>query len=158
MPVTHQLASAAYRFVWGTFCDWYLELAKPTLQGADSPAKEETRAAAAYVLDLILGLLHPFMPFITEELWRVTGDTGPKRAGMLALGAWPAPKDFLDPEADEEINWLIDLVQSVRSVRAEMGVPAGRRSPSWCSPPTRRRRRGSSATTRPCAASRASTR
>lgn len=125
----NEAAGAAYRFVWGTYCDWYLELAKPILQGADGALKDETRATAAYVFDDILALLHPFMPFLTEELWRVTGDAGPKRVGLLALALWPQPPDLLDPEADEEMNWLVEIIQSVRSVRAEMNVPAGAQVP-----------------------------
>jgi valyl-tRNA synthetase len=125
----NEAAGTAYRFVWGAFCDWYLELAKPVLQGEDEAAKTETRATAAYVLDQTLAILHPFMPFITEELWRVTGAQGPARAGLLALAPWPQPKDLLDPEADAEITWLVDLIQSVRSVRAEMNVPAGAQVP-----------------------------
>ncbi len=71
-------ADAAYRFVWNVYCDWYLELIKPVLTGADGPAKTETRAAAAWALDEILKLLHPFMPFVTEELWRGDGRAGRK--------------------------------------------------------------------------------
>ena len=82
-------AAAIYRFVWNVYCDWYLELIKPVLLGPDSAAKTETRAIAAWALDEILKLLHPFMPFITEELWRVTAEQGPKRHHMLALDAWP---------------------------------------------------------------------
>ncbi len=85
-------ANAAYRFVWNVYCDWYLELIKPVLTGADGPAKTETRAAAAWALDEILKLLHPFMPFVTEELWRVTAEQGLKRHHMLALDAWPAAR------------------------------------------------------------------
>jgi valyl-tRNA synthetase len=73
----NEAAAVAYRFVWNIFCDWYLELAKPVLQGADSAAKDETRAMTAWVRDEILRLLHPFAPFVTEELWRVTADGGP---------------------------------------------------------------------------------
>ncbi|HEY8579505.1 MAG TPA: valine--tRNA ligase, partial [Beijerinckiaceae bacterium] len=82
-------ANAAYRFVWNVFCDWYLELAKPILQGADGHAKTETRATAAWTLDQIAKLLHPFMPFLTEELWAIKGAEGPPRQSILALAAWP---------------------------------------------------------------------
>ena len=117
-------AAAVYRFVWNVYCDWYLELAKPVLTGPDGPAKSETRAAAAWALDEILKLLHPFMPFVTEELWRVTGEHGPQRRHMLALDAWP-DHDGLDNEAAEnEIGWVIDLITAIRSVRAEMNIPA----------------------------------
>ena len=97
MPITaaleayrfNEAAGAAYQFVWGTFCDWYLELAKPIFAGTDEAAKAETRAMTAWVLDEILKLLHPFMPFMTEELWRVTGEEGPKRETALMLADWP---------------------------------------------------------------------
>ena len=82
-------ANAAYRFVWNIFCDWYVELTKPLLQGEDGPAKDETRACTAFVLDQIYALLHPFMPFITEELWAIKGLEGEAREGMLALARWP---------------------------------------------------------------------
>jgi valyl-tRNA synthetase len=116
-------ANAAYRFVWNVYCDWYVELSKPLLTGPDGPAKDETRAMAAWVLDEILKLLHPFMPFITEELWRVTGEQGLKREGLLVLSSWPAHQGLDDPAAEGEIGWLIDLVTAVRSVRAEMNIP-----------------------------------
>ena len=88
----NEAAAAIYRFVWNIFCDWYLELAKPVLTGPDGAAKSETRAATAWALDEIIKLLHPFMPFITEELWRVTAEHGPKRDHMLALAAWPTAR------------------------------------------------------------------
>ncbi len=118
-------ANAAYRFVWGTYCDWFLELAKPIFMGEDEALKAETRATTAYVLDEILKLLHPFMPFITEELWTVTGEAGAARTHVLALEPWPQPQNLLNQAASDEINWLVDLVSSVRSVRSEMSVPAG---------------------------------
>jgi valyl-tRNA synthetase len=114
-------AGAAYRFVWGTFCDWYLELSKPVLTGDDGPARDETRATTAYVIDEILKLLHPFMPFITEELWARTGETGPGRTALLALTRWPEPGPAA-PDAADEINWLVEAISEVRSVRAEMGI------------------------------------
>jgi valyl-tRNA synthetase len=115
----NEAAGAAYRFTWNLFCDWYLELTKPVLNGEDSEAKEETRATVAFILDGIAALLHPFMPFITEELWARGGDRG-----VLALGRWPEPV-FEDASAAAEINWLIGLISDVRSVRSEMNVPAG---------------------------------
>ena len=84
----NEAALAAYRFVWNVFCDWTLELSKPVLQGADSPAKDETRATIAFIFDEICKLLHPFMPFLTEELWAVKGQEGPKRETILALAPW----------------------------------------------------------------------
>ncbi len=115
-------AGAAYRFVWNVFCDWYLELAKPVLQGADGSAKIETRAMTAWVRDQILRLLHPFIPFVTEELWQTTAETGPPRESQLVLAAWPEHAGLDDPEAEAEIGWVIDLVTAIRSVRAEMNI------------------------------------
>jgi len=139
-------AGAIYRFVWNVFCDWYLELAKPVMLGADGPAKDETRAMVAWTRDEILKLLHPFMPFLTEELWAVTA----KREQLLTLTAWPlrpqttvviptsgVPGDisgvalvvptetetFTDPDAEAEIGWVVDLVTAIRSARAEMNIP-----------------------------------
>jgi valyl-tRNA synthetase len=112
-------AAAAYRFVWNIYCDWYLELAKPLLTGADTDAKRETQAMVAWVRDEVLKLLHPFMPFITEELWRVTGT----HEALLALSEWPSFA-FADNEAEVEIGWVIDLVTAIRSVRAEMSITA----------------------------------
>jgi valyl-tRNA synthetase len=117
-------ASAIYRFVWNVYCDWYLELIKPVLTGPDGPGKSETRAAAAWALDEILRLLHPFMPFITEELWAVTAEQGAKRPHMLALDAWPTHDELDDAAAEGEIGWVIDLITAIRSVRVEMNIPA----------------------------------
>jgi valyl-tRNA synthetase len=125
----NEAAGSAYQFVWGIFCDWYVELAKPLLMGSDEEAKAETQATAAWVLDQILPLLHPFMPFITEELWAKTGEDGPARASLLALAPWPRLLGLSDPEADAEIGWVVSLVSEVRSVRAEMNVPAGAKVP-----------------------------
>jgi valyl-tRNA synthetase len=118
----NEAAGVAYRFVWNIFCDWYLELAKPVLQGADGGAKDETRAMTAWVRDEILKLLHPFTPFVTEELWGVTSEGGPARQGMLALAPWPVHEALDDFEAEAEIGWVIDLVTAIRSVRAEMNI------------------------------------
>jgi valyl-tRNA synthetase len=139
-------AGHAYRFVWNVYCDWYLELAKPVLLGDESAAKAETRAMVAWARDEILKLLHPFMPFITEELWSVTAP----REGLLTLEPWsrkaelsvevfaspvltdpmvppvilPAPHEveFSDPAAEAEIGWVVDLVTAIRSIRAEMNI------------------------------------
>jgi valyl-tRNA synthetase len=118
----NEAAAAVYRFVWNIYCDWYVELAKPALTGPDGPAKDETRAMVAFVRDEILKLLHPFMPFITEELWRVTAEQGPPREGLLALSPWTAPRRLADQAADAEIGWVIDIVSAIRSVRAEMNL------------------------------------
>ena len=119
----NEAASAIYHFVWDVFCDWYLELIKPVLNGADETAKAEVRATAAWTRDQILKLLHPFMPYITEELWARTAVT--PRESLLIEAPWPA---FAAPpasqEASAEMRWVVSLVSSVRSVRSEMNVPA----------------------------------
>jgi valyl-tRNA synthetase len=120
----NEAAMALRAFVWNIYCDWYLELVKPVLLGADGAAKAETRAMVAWARDEILKLLHPFMPFITEELWRVTAEGGGARAGLLALDAWPRHHGLDDPAAEAEIGWVIDLVTAIRSVRAEMNITA----------------------------------
>ena len=122
-------ANAAYRFVWNVFCDWYLELAKPLLMGDDEAVEAETRATAAWTLDVIFKLLHPFMPFLTEELWAIKGAEGPKRESLLVLSDWPALEGLGDPDAEAEVGWVVDLVTEVRSVRSEMNVPAGAQVP-----------------------------
>ena len=99
------------------------------LTGPDGAAKYETRAIVTFVLDEILKLLHPFMPFLTEELWRVTGESGPKRETMLVLSTWPQLEGYVDGEAEAEIGWVVDLVSAVRSVRSEMNVPASTQVP-----------------------------
>ena len=124
-------ANNAYRFVWNTFCDWYLELAKPLLQGdgVDGRARAETRATVSFVLDEIMRLLHPFMPFLTEELWAIKGAEGPARASVLALAPWSELSGLRDVEAEAEVGWIVTLISEVRSVRAEMNVPAAAQIP-----------------------------
>ncbi|MCR9055841.1 MAG: valine--tRNA ligase [Rhodobacteraceae bacterium] len=117
-------AGAVYRFTWNTFCDWFLELAKPVFNGDDEAAKAETRATAAWAIDEILKVLHPFMPFLTEELWERLGDEGASADGLIMLTAWPV-ECVSDAAAADEINWLVKLISEIRSVRAEMNVPAG---------------------------------
>jgi valyl-tRNA synthetase len=115
-------ANAVYRFVWNVYCDWYLELAKPVLLGPDSVAKTETQAMVAWARDQIVAALHPFMPFITEELWAVTAEGGVARDSVLALAPWPLAVGLDDEAAEAEIGWLIDLVSAIRSVRTEMNI------------------------------------
>nr|WP_315053947.1 valine--tRNA ligase [uncultured Brevundimonas sp.] len=123
-------AGALYRFIWNVFCDWYLELAKPVFQGADEAAKAETRATAAWTLDQTLKLLHPVMPYITEELWAELGKAGPARESLLIGAEWPGlPDSFVDAEAEAEIGWLVDLVTEVRALRGEMNVPPSAKPP-----------------------------
>ncbi|XSG82704.1 MAG: valine--tRNA ligase [Methyloligella sp. ZOD6] len=119
-------AGAIYHFLWHIFCDWYLELIKPVLMGDDEEAKRETRAMAGFVLDRALKLLHPFMPFVTEELWAKLGEG---RERVLMLSPWPTHLGLENAEADAEIDWVIRFVTEIRSVRAEMNVPAGARVP-----------------------------
>ena len=119
-------ANGVYQFIWNNFCDWYVELAKPVLQGEDGAAKAEVQAATKWALDHALRLLHPFMPFVTEELWGKTGT----RDGYLMLDHWPTvPEMLVDDEAMAEISWLINAITEIRSVRAEMNVPAGAQVP-----------------------------
>jgi valyl-tRNA synthetase len=125
----NEAANAAYDFVWGIYCDWYVELAKPVLTGEDEAGKAETQATAAWVLDQILKLLHPFMPFVTEELWGETGKTGPARDKLLVLSEWPMLTGLGDAAAEAEMNWLIEVVSGIRSVRTEMNVPASAKIP-----------------------------
>ncbi len=114
-------ANTLYAFVWGRVCDWYVELAKPVFAGDDAAAIAETRAVVGWVLERCLLLLHPIMPFITEDLWRSTGHDGP-----LMLARWPedTADALADPAADAELEWVIALIEAVRSARGEMGVPA----------------------------------
>jgi valyl-tRNA synthetase len=125
----NEAASAIYEFTWGTFCDWYLELTKPILDGGGEAAKAETRATTAWALDQIMKLLHPFMPFITEELWERRAGAPAKGEELLALAGWPSFKGLADKEADNEIGWLVTLISEVRSVRNEMNVPGGAKIP-----------------------------
>ena len=119
-------ANGVYQFIWNNFCDWYVELAKPVLQGDDAAAKAEVQAATKWALDHALRLLHPFMPFVTEELWAKTAT----RNGYLMLDHWPnLAEGLVDADAMAEIGWLIGAISEIRSVRAEMNVPAGAQVP-----------------------------
>jgi valyl-tRNA synthetase len=120
----NEAAGALYRFVWNQVCDWYVELLKPVFMGEDEQAKAEAQACMAYVMEKAYALLHPFMPFMTEELWEHTAT----RDGLLAHADWPV-SDFADDGAADEINWLIDLVSGLRSARSEMNVPPSATAP-----------------------------
>ena len=120
-------ANALYAFVWGKFCDWYVEFSKPLLFSEDTAIVEETREVMGWALDQCLILLHPIMPFITEELWSLTGD----HAKPLVHTDWPTyqASDLVDENADKEMNWVISLIDEIRSARAQMHVPAGLKIP-----------------------------
>jgi valyl-tRNA synthetase len=123
----NDIADLLYHFTWGQFCDWYIEFTKPILDGEDEAAAAETRAAMAWVLGRLLHLLHPVMPFITEELWE---HVGAGAEGRLITAPWPAfEAALIDPEVEAEIDWAIRLIGEVRAVRAEMNVPAAAKIP-----------------------------
>ncbi len=119
-------ASALYQFSWNVFCDWYLEFAKPVFMGSDDAAKAETRATAAWVLNTILHLLQPIMPYITEEIWQAFNN---KPDALLMQQAWPssfwaASTGMPHDKAKQQIRWVIDAIGLIRSVRTELNVPA----------------------------------
>ena len=120
-------AQALYAYVWGKVCDWYVELSKPLLNGDNEAATKETRRVMGWVIDQCLILLHPIMPFITEELWGALGE----RAKMVVHADWPtySAAELVDPAADREMNWVISLIEGIRSARSQMRVPAGLRIP-----------------------------
>ena len=127
----NEAADGIYQFAWNVYCDWYLEFAKPVFTGSDELAKEETRATAAWVLGQIVHLLHPFMPFISDELWeRLTEASNVPKQQMLLSQPWPDAASLnVDPAAAAEMDWVIRLVSMVRAVRSEMNVPAAARMP-----------------------------
>ncbi|KAA9008053.1 valine--tRNA ligase [Histidinibacterium aquaticum] len=119
----NEAASALYGFVWGKVCDWYVEFSKPLLMDGTDAEKAETQETMAWVIDQCLRMLHPFMPFITEELW----GTLATRSEMLAVSEWPeySASDLSDAAADAEMSWVIGVIEDVRSARAQMNVPVG---------------------------------
>ena len=120
-------ANALYHFTWHDFCDWYIEFSKPIITGTDAKVAAETRAAVAWTLSQILHLLHPIMPFVTEELWSSIGGAD---AGRLITADWPVySDDLMDAGAADEMDWVIRLISDIRAVRAEMNVPAAARVP-----------------------------
>ncbi|MXO72703.1 valine--tRNA ligase [Alteraurantiacibacter buctensis] len=125
-------ANAVYHFVWDQFCDWYLELIKPVLQGdASAYEAQETRAVAGWALDQILVMLHPFMPFITEELWHSRG-----HPHDLIVGSWVDPQAQVSKEATDAIDWLIALTTATRAARNELGISPGEKLPVFCASPS----------------------
>jgi valyl-tRNA synthetase len=132
----NEAADSAYRFVWGQFCDWYLELSKPVLQAEElDAAGTATQATVAHVIDLICQLLHPFMPFLTEELWAQKANAGALRtvpageAGLVCLTRWPELSALVDEAAEAEIGFVVDLISDIRSIRSETNVPGGTQVP-----------------------------
>ncbi|MFM7378329.1 MAG: valine--tRNA ligase [Erythrobacter sp.] len=126
-------ANAIYQFTWSKFCDWYLELIKPVFAGdADSPPAVETRAVAGWALDQILVMLHPFMPFITEELWHKLG----ARDYELIVAQWPKPEAEVSKDATDAIDWVIDLTTSTRSAKNELGIAPGAKLAAWLASPS----------------------
>ncbi|MCK5749322.1 MAG: class I tRNA ligase family protein, partial [Oricola sp.] len=129
----NDIATSIYQFTWGTYCDWYLELVKPVLQGDDAAAKEETRATAAWALDQILMLAHPVIPFVTEELWQSISSA---RGQRLIETAWPVYDDALiDSAVNAEIDWVVRLITQIRQVRSEMNVPPSAKVPMFLKDP-----------------------
>ena len=121
----NEAAQGLYQFIWHTYCDWYLEFAKPLFQGDDEAAKAETRATALWVLHKALFLLHPIMPFLTEELWQQGGNGDD---ALMTTSAWPSfPATLVDEEADTALNWVVRMISQIRAVRSEMNVPPGAR-------------------------------
>jgi len=123
-------ATAIHQFIWGTYCDWYLELVKPVLQGdGDDATKAEARATAAWVLDQILVLAHPVIPFVTEELWQSIKDDRPRR--LIAMD-WPVfDASLINADVNAEIDWVVRLISQVRAVRSEMNIPPSAKLPMF---------------------------
>ena len=120
----NEAAQAAYQTAWNTFCDWYLEFTKPILTGGDAAAIAETRKATGWALDQLLLMLHPFMPFVTEELWQQLAPQG--RESALIRAAWPVyGEEMVDAAASAEMDWVVRLISLIRGIRSEVNVPAG---------------------------------
>ncbi len=119
-----EVGRALYNFIWDDFCDWYIEMAKLTLYGEDEAAKKTTRSVLAYVLDQTLRLLHPFMPFITEEIWQNL----PHEGESITVASWPKVREELSDEvAAKEMKLLVDIIRSVRNIRAEVQTPMSKK-------------------------------
>jgi valyl-tRNA synthetase len=117
----NEAADALYQFTWGTFCDWYIEFSKPILTGSDEAAKAETRAMTIWVIERVVHMLHPIMPYITETLWKhIAGED----TGMLITAKWPEARGAADEAAVAEMEWVVSLISAIRGTRSEMNVPA----------------------------------
>ncbi|WP_084419254.1 valine--tRNA ligase [Henriciella litoralis] len=127
----NEASDALYQFIWNVFCDWYIELIKPIMNGEDEAAKAETRKACGWVIDETLKLLHPFTPFVTEALWEQTEDEARKRPGFLMMQSWPEFGDaWTDADAQAELQWVLDTISEIRSTRSVLNVPAGAQVPA----------------------------
>ena len=125
-----EVGRALYNFIWDDFCDWYIEMAKLPMQGEDEAAKLMTRSVLAYVLDNTMRLLHPFMPFITEEIWQNL----PHEGESITIAAWPVVDESLsNKERASEMKLLMDIIRSVRNIRAEVNTPMSKKVPLYIS-------------------------
>ena len=124
------VASAkVYDFIWDTYCDWYIELTKARLQGDDEDAKVQAQQVLVYVLTETLKLLHPFMPFITEEIWQALPHAPNTESGFLMLQSWPEYSDALSfQEAEAAMESVMDVIRAIRARRAEMNVPPSKKA------------------------------
>jgi valyl-tRNA synthetase len=119
-----EVGRVLYNFIWDDFCDWYIEMAKLPLYGDNEAAKKTTRSVLAYVLDNTMRLLHPFMPFITEEIWQNL----PHQGESITVAAWPTVNtDLIDTEAAAEMKLLVEIIRSVRNIRAEVNTPLSKK-------------------------------
>ena len=122
------MADVLYHMVFDQFCDWYLELIKPAfIDGEKGEMDAESKIVAGWALDQILVMLHPFMPFITEELWHALSDADHPRGYDIIHAQWPEPNATVDAEAVAEINWVIDTISKTRSFKAELNIAPGTR-------------------------------
>ncbi len=130
-------ANLVYHFTWDRFCDWYLELIKPVLQSEDDgPIQHETKAVAGWALDQIMVMLHPFMPFVTEELWHAQSDPAHPRKYDLIHAKWPNPRAEVSKDATDAIDWVIALTTATRGARNELGISPGEKLPAFIAQPS----------------------
>ena len=124
-----EVGRALYNFIWDDFCDWYIEMAKLPLNGEDEEAKKMTRSVLAYVLDNTMRLLHPFMPFITEEIWQNL----PHEGESITVAAWPTVNEALsNKEEADNMKLLSEIIRSVRNIRSEVQTPMSKKVPFIC--------------------------
>ena len=124
-----EAARVVYEFLWGDFCDWYIELIKIPLYAGNKEEKERAKAVLYHVLEGTLRILHPFMPFISEEIWQNLPKRSDEKAGALVIAPWPEVRDDLvDDEAREEMDLIREVIRAMRNLRVEVGIPPGRKS------------------------------